>query len=132
MKFAKKICSIVCDDIREETKNKFSLMGVYGKEIIFNKLPIVMPKLCIVIMFEDVKEKFNELTLTLKMPKAKPKVFERKFSEDVVPGANFNLISGFSPFRVEAPGEVRFEVKIADSKRINYVHRLRMRKQAQS
>ena len=130
MKFAKKISSIVCDDVREEKNSKFSLMGVYGKEIIFNKLPAILPKLYLVIMIEDVKEKFNEITLTLKMPKAKPQVLNRKFPEDIRLGVNFNYIAGFSPFKADRAGEAKFELRIGDSKRVNYVHRLIMKKQA--
>jgi hypothetical protein len=80
-------------------------------------------------MFENVREKFNELTLTLKMPKTKPQVFKRKFSENIILGEDFNFIVGFSPFRAEASGEARFEVRIGESKRINYVHRLRIKEQ---
>jgi len=37
--------SIMCDDIREEALNKVSLLGIYGPDIVFKKLPAVIPKL---------------------------------------------------------------------------------------
>lgn len=132
MKFAKKIHSIICDDVREEVKNKYSFMGVYGKDIIFNKIPAILPKLVIIIMIEEVREKFNELTLTLKMPKAEPQVLRRTFSKDINVGASFNFIAAFSPFRVEVAGEARFELRIADSKQTNYVHLLGLKQQSKS
>ena len=35
-----------CDDVRHEIGNKFSLMGCYAGELIVDKLPTVLPKLC--------------------------------------------------------------------------------------
>lgn len=35
-----------CDDIRQEIGNKYSLMGCYGDEMVFDKLPAVASKLC--------------------------------------------------------------------------------------
>ena len=35
-----------CDDVRQELGNKYSLMGCYGDEIIIDKLPAALPKLC--------------------------------------------------------------------------------------
>jgi len=124
MKFAKKIHSIVCDDIREEINNKVSLMGVYGKEIIFNQLPAILPKLYFLIMIEDVSKKFSEVTLTLKLPGSKTQIFKRPTPPKLKTGLNLNLIFGFSPFKVEKAGEARFEVRVGDSKRTNYVHKL--------
>lgn len=36
-----------CDDIRPEIGNKYSLMGCYGEEMIIDKLPALLPKLCV-------------------------------------------------------------------------------------
>lgn len=35
-----------CDDIRHEIGGKYSLIGCYGRELIVNKLPATLPKLC--------------------------------------------------------------------------------------
>lgn len=38
--------AVFCDDIRSETFNKFSLMGVYGYELVlFGKFPAMLPRL---------------------------------------------------------------------------------------
>lgn len=38
--------SVVCDDVRNETGNKVSLMGIYSGKILFPAFPAVLPKLC--------------------------------------------------------------------------------------
>lgn len=35
-----------CDDVRQEVGNKFSLMGCYTEELIVEKMPAVLQKLC--------------------------------------------------------------------------------------
>lgn len=35
-----------CDDIRREIGNKYSLIGCYSDELIVDKFPAVLPKLC--------------------------------------------------------------------------------------
>ena len=126
MKFVKKIHTIVCDDIREEKNNKFSLMGMYGKEIIFNKLPALLPKLCILILIEEVREKFAKIEITMKLPKTKPQVFNRQVPPNIGLKSDFNFIFCLSPFKVEETGEAIFEVRIGESKRTNYVYRLKI------
>lgn len=126
MKFIKKIHTIVCDDIREEKNNKFSLMGIYGKEIIFNKLPALLPKLCIIIMIEEVREKFAKIEITMKLPKTKPQVFNRQVPPNIALKSDFNFIFCLSPFKVEETGEAIFEVRIGESKRTNHVYRLKI------
>jgi hypothetical protein len=126
MKYVKKIHTIVCDDIREEKNNKFSLMGIYGKEIVFNKLPALLPKLCIIIMLEEVREKFAKIEITMKLPKTKPQVFNRQVPSNVALKSDFNFIFCLSPFKVEETGEAIFEVRIGESKRTNYVYRLKI------
>ena len=43
-----------CDDIRHEVDGKFSLMGVYGKNLlVFGDFPITLPKFIIVINYLD-------------------------------------------------------------------------------
>ena len=41
----KSLTAIYCDDIRNEVAGKFSLMGVYGHELIFPSFPAVLNKL---------------------------------------------------------------------------------------
>jgi hypothetical protein len=128
MKFAKKIHSIICDDVREEKNNKFSLMGIYGNEIIFNKVPAILPKLCFLLMIEDVKERFHEVTIALKLPSSEAQIFKRPGMPEGVSAKNYNYILGISPFRVEETGEAKFNVYFDNSKRPNYAHRFMIKK----
>ena len=43
----RKLVPLFCDDIRYEIGNKYSLIGCYGDEIVVDKLPAVLPRLCV-------------------------------------------------------------------------------------
>ena len=132
MKFAKKIHVIICDDVREEKNNKFSLMGVYGHKMIFERLPARLPKLCIVLMLEGVKEKFSKIIITLALPNNKPLVFERPGSPEGIIGKNLNYIVHFSPFNVKKIGEAKIEMRFDNAKRPNYIHRFKIEEMKES
>lgn len=38
---------VYCDDLRSEVGNKMSAMGIYAGELIVDKLPAVLPKICV-------------------------------------------------------------------------------------
>ena len=84
-------------------------MGMYGKEIIFNKLPALLPKLCIIIMLEEVREKFAKIEITMKLPKTKPQVFNRQVPPHIGLKSDFNFIFCLSPFKVEEAGDAIFD-----------------------
>ena len=101
-------------------------MGMYGKEIIFNKLPALLPKLCIIIMIEEIREKFDKIEITLKLPKAKQQVFNRQVPSNIRLKSDFNFILCLSPFKVDDSGEAKFDIRIGDSKRTNYTYRFKI------
>lgn len=41
------LVSLFCDDIRHEVGNKFSLIGCYGDQVVVEKLPALLGKLCV-------------------------------------------------------------------------------------
>jgi hypothetical protein len=47
--------AIICDDIRHEMGDKFSLMGVYGSHMGVAQLPFVLPKLSVAIAYRHVQ-----------------------------------------------------------------------------
>src|SRR5438067_737624 len=61
---------IFCDDIRSETGNKVSLMGIYDSDIIFTAPPpAVMPKFCIVAwVISDVNDRPSKLDIRILVP----------------------------------------------------------------
>ena len=53
-----------CDDIRHEVGSKYSLMGCYGGEMIIDKLPALLPKLCVQVrVFTPFDQPFTKLLL---------------------------------------------------------------------
>ena len=53
-----------CDDIRREVGNKYSLMGCYGDEMIIDKLPTLLPKLCVQVrVLTPVDQPFTKLLI---------------------------------------------------------------------
>lgn len=71
MKIAKEIKTILCDDVRQEVGGKMSLMGIYSKDIVVNKVPVVLPFINLVVMLEDIKEPFSNLFVSVIKPKSK-------------------------------------------------------------
>lgn len=61
---------VFCDDIRQELGNKLSLMGVYsGELLIFQKPPIILPKLGIVAwLISDADDKPTKMDLSILSP----------------------------------------------------------------
>lgn len=47
--------AIICDDIRHEVGNKFSLIGVYGSDIYPASMPFLFPKLSFAIAYKHLK-----------------------------------------------------------------------------
>ncbi len=56
MKESRFVVAQFCDDIRREIGNKFSLMGCFGSEVIVNKLPAGLEKLCAHVRVFSLRE----------------------------------------------------------------------------
>jgi len=46
---------IICDDIREEIKNKVTLVGIYTDSIYVSKIPYSFPKLCFFTQYSNIR-----------------------------------------------------------------------------
>lgn len=58
--------AVVCDDVRQEIGNKLSCMGIYGGEMFVSALPLVLPKLCVVLHTRTLaSEPFESLVLRI-------------------------------------------------------------------
>ena len=123
MKIAKKIKTLLCDDVRQEVGGKISLMGIYSKDIIVNNVPTILPIINFVIMFEDIKEPFSTLFVTVVTPKSDPLQFNYPAPPDIEPGKNSNLVMGLSPFRINEKGPARFEIRFSKEEKARIVHR---------
>jgi hypothetical protein len=64
---------LFCDDIRQETGNKFSAMGIYGADMIIPLAgPVLIPKIGIVLsLIVDVGDEPETLTATVLIPSEK-------------------------------------------------------------
>ncbi len=58
---------LVCDDIRKETNNKTSVMGIYGQGTVLT-IPTVLPRLCFYLTFTGVMDG-DKITIQLRDPK---------------------------------------------------------------
>lgn len=123
MKIAKKIKTLICDDVRQEAGGKTSLMGIYSKDIFVNNVPIILPIIHFVIMFEDIKEPFNTLFVTVVTPKSDPLQFSYPAPPDIEPGKDINIVIGLSPFRINDKGPARFEIRFSKQEKARIVHR---------
>lgn len=111
MKLAKNIKVIVCDDIRNENGNKFSLMGVYTKSIILSSFPTILPKFCLCIMLEHVKINFQECRVTVKCPETEPiDLFVKSDNNADQIGKDINIFAFIVPLRILKPGPVKLEI----------------------
>lgn len=58
-RYPKIVSYIICDDIREEVGNKFSLIGIYRGDVLNLHMPHVLPKLCFHLVLKGVKANDN-------------------------------------------------------------------------
>ena len=126
MKIAKKIYALICDDIRYEENGKISMIGVYNDDIRINQIPTILPTLGIMIVMEGVKEPIKEVLITIKPPKAEPIIAQiatpdREEPEDDKP-TNVRMLLQLSPFRIQAEGDVKINLKLPHEKKSRTVH----------
>ncbi len=118
MKYADNIYSILCDDVRTEMGGKLSLMGLYQKDIIFNKLPAQLPLINFVIFLDGIKSKFSKLSFKISIPGDKPLNIDRNIEgPEIKINSTFVIFIGVTQFTPKKSGIAKFEVKIDDSKK---------------
>jgi hypothetical protein len=128
MKIAKKIYTVLCDDIREEARNKISLLGMYsGGDIIFEDLPAVLPKICLAICLEELKVNISKIEIKLILPKMDPISFSALPPPHLKIGMNANLGFGFAPFKVDTTGDAKVEIRFGEEKRPSIVHKFKIK-----
>jgi hypothetical protein len=128
MKFAKKISTILCDDIRQEMGNKISLMGIYGKEVIIPDIPFVFPKLCIWLMAKEVQLEIRDLRVIVTTPQCDPIILDlpapthKKIPQDIQIGI------AIAPINVNGEGEAKIEIFQKEELKPFISHRFNLRK----
>jgi hypothetical protein len=61
---------IYCDDIRNEVGNKFSYIGIYTRELNIPSVPLLLPKLCIVVkVVSDINDPIESVVVRVVITK---------------------------------------------------------------
>lgn len=112
-----------CDDIRQEIGGKITLVGCYGSEMIIDKLPAVLPKLCAQIsVFTPFGRPFERLLLRANLngdTLAEIEMPTREMNESIQKKQlkpELGLLSAmalmaFSPLPVNEPCKLRIEAE---------------------
>ena len=83
-KIAKKVSSVICDDIRMEVGNKHSYMGVYN-DMHFKKIPALIKNLSMGIMFHKLNIDVSKISSTITLPGKEPvKLGIEEYGKNVV------------------------------------------------
>lgn len=118
---------VVCDDIRQEANNKHSLMGIYGPDVLVEKLPALLPKLCLQVHVRTPTSRpIKTLKVELTGPGSdrveveSPANILQQAATEIRPDSEFliytfNLIS--APFIINEAGLVRVTA-VADEKKL--------------
>ena len=130
MKLADKIHSVLCDDIRSELGNKYSLMGIYPKNIVIQNFPAILPKICLCIMLEGLLDNISECYVTLKCPEMDPIEINMKFDKKNNIGNNVTIFAVVAPFRANKPGPAKFEVRFDKNKKPSLIHKFEIQQAA--
>jgi len=123
MKIAKKIYVIVCDDIRQEIDDRISLIGVYQEDLVVDAIPTIIPKFSFLVNLEETTINLPKIDIIIKPFKGETKVLSFKAPpKNFSKGHNARLIGQLSPFRVEAEGKVKIQIRISESDKAKTIH----------
>lgn len=118
--------TIFCDDVRQESGNKLSYMGIYGGNLLLERFPVVLPKLCAVISLRlPVETQSRSVTFRLAMGgqdlgKGTASLAdalrgaEMSGSVDDAGRLLMRFIAQVAPLVLEAPCKLRARVEIDD------------------
>jgi hypothetical protein len=123
--------TIVCDDIRRETGNKISLMGLYDDAIVHKEFPASLAKLCIFQRWIDTSLKKTDI-IRLELiggPLQEPISAECRLDpEHYSPAATkLQVTVALAPFFILKPGEIELVTYFAGSDEVAHRHKLEIR-----
>lgn len=115
----------VCDDIRQEIGNKYSLIGCYGPLMYVNSFPTFLPKLCAFVrVYTPIHKPFSKMSIRvlredkilaeIDIPSQSLEAFRKGKQPD---GITFQIVGTaivLSPLPVEEPCVLRLEVETED------------------
>jgi len=102
---------LLCDDIRLEIGNKVSYMGVYGPDIVVQKVPFAFPQLCAAIHYRYLKSG-DVFSVRLKKPTGEKmsKALEGSIPDGAERLASIGIFARFLAVRIEETGTYKMEV----------------------
>ena len=116
------VISQFCDDIRQEAGNKYSLMGCYGNELLVEKLPVVLPKLCVQVrVITPIDKPFYKLIIRATMNNdiiAEMDVTPREITPHIPSGIDspvrteLSVMMTFSPLPIGEPSKLCIEAEV--------------------
>jgi len=123
MKLAKHINTIVCDDIRQESNEKLSLMGIYQKDIIVGNIPSILPTLCFMFTLEGVKTDLSGLKIEIKQSETVINLLKLDdFPENSEPIETVRLLAKITPFRINKEEKVVIQFMHPDLKQPKIIY----------
>ncbi len=123
MKIAKKIFTLVCDDIRLEVDGRISLMGVQDSDLVVDEIPYILPSLSIMISLEEMQTEISEINVIVKAPKVEAEKLKFAAPPDKAKDdKNAKLLVKLSPFRIKSEGDVKIQIKLPGAKKAVTIH----------
>jgi hypothetical protein len=110
MKFSKEICTILCDDIRQEIGNKVSLMGIYGKDVLVAGIPFVFSKLCLWVTAKDVQHEIHGLKVVVNIPKSEQIILELPEPAGNKKHQDVQIGMAIAPLKIESEGKATIDL----------------------
>lgn len=116
------VVATFCDDIRHEVGQKVSLIGCYGSELIVDKLPALLPKLCAYILFLTPSESpISRLVLRarlngdviaeMEVPESVHADLQQKANNSELGRAGVRAMMVFSPLPLNEPCKLQIEAE---------------------
>ncbi|MDY6950872.1 MAG: hypothetical protein SWE60_05125 [Thermodesulfobacteriota bacterium] len=105
--------AIICDDIRHEMGDKFSLIGIYGSDIYVAQIPFLFPKLCVVVAYRHMQSG-DSFSIDLHDPSGQPlgQTVRGTVPKEVESSSRFMIFNVFPPLQVHDPGQYKLVIVI--------------------
>lgn len=105
--------AIICDDIRHEIGDKFSLIGVYGSHMGVARLPFLLPRLSVAISYRNVQGG-DTFSIALQDPSGEivGEPILNEVPKEVTGLTRFMIFGVFPPLRFTQAGPYRLAIMI--------------------
>ena len=117
---------ILCDDTRQEIGNKISLIGIYSNNIIINRVPFVLPKICLYVMLTKITKPIPKFDVAVIIPQTDPIKLSLPEPSDQTVGTDINLGILISPLRIKSAGNARIEIRFENEKKPSLIYRFKI------